>query len=132
MRKNSRMNRLSLLGGIAVALCAGLVSAQGQPPTEAAPVRVATSASAAARDRQMPVYPAALMAEKREGRVFASFDVDETGKTDDIRIERSSHPLFSQAVVDAVKGWRFDPPRGADGQAQRTRMQVPFRFLPEE
>ena len=78
--------------------------------------------------RRMPDYPAALADEGVEGQVIAQFQVGVEGRAEDVRIERSPHPLLSEAVVDALEGWRFEPARSADGRAVRTRMRLPFRF----
>ena len=83
------------------------------------------------RQRRIPVYPAVLAEEGIEGQVIAVFYVDAEGRADDVRIERSPHPLLSKAVTDALAGWRFDPARAADGRPVRTRMRLPFRFQVE-
>ena len=118
------------------------VAALEPPPTISAPTvetrrpdppaaSAAVVTSAVIRQRRIPAYPAALANEGIEGQVIAVFYVGAGGKPDDVRIERSPHPLLSQAVVDALKGWRFDPARAADGSAVRTRMRLPFSFRVE-
>ncbi|WP_124464858.1 energy transducer TonB [Variovorax sp. KBW07] len=83
-----------------------------------------------ARSRRMPVYPKALLEDGApDGRVIASFYVGVEGRPEDVRIEYASHRLFAQEVSAAVKAWRFDPARDADGRAVRTKMRVPFRFI---
>lgn len=43
------------------------------------------------------------------GQVSFFFVVDEQGKTSDIKIMKSSSPLFSEKVIEAVKRWQFQP-----------------------
>ncbi|MGJ7603488.1 energy transducer TonB [Variovorax sp. LT1R20] len=83
------------------------------------------------RQRRLPRYPDFLAEEGVEGQVIAVFYVDTEGKTDGVSIESSPHPLLSKAVTDALKEWRFDPARSADGRPVRTRMRLPFRFQAE-
>ena len=80
------------------------------------------------RPRRLPRYPDFLAEEGVEGQVIAVFYVDTEGKADEVRIESSPHPLLSKAVTDALKEWRFDPARSADGRPVRIRMRLPFRF----
>ncbi|WP_159272103.1 energy transducer TonB [Variovorax boronicumulans] len=80
------------------------------------------------RQRRYPSYPSALVEEGIEGLVVTAFFVGVDGRPEDIRVERSPHPLLSQAATDSLKGWHFDPARTADGRAVRARMRLPFRF----
>lgn len=95
------------------------------------PQAPAIEKDAVIRQRRLPDYPTALANEGVEGQVIAVFYVGEAGVPEDVRIERSPHPLLSKAVTDALKGWRFDPARSADGRPVRTRMRLPFRFQAE-
>jgi protein TonB len=106
------------------------------PPAEAAPSQVPAATPsivkpAAIRQRRLPDYPTALANEGVEGQVIAVFYVGESGTPEDVRIERSPHPLLSKAVTDALKGWRFDPALSADGRPVRTLMRLPFHFKAE-
>ena len=107
------------------------------PPTVGAgrldppPATPAIAATAVIRERRIPPYPTALAEEGVEGQVIAVFYVGTEGRAEDVRIERSPHPLLSKAVTDALKEWRFDPARSADGRPARTRMRLPFRFQTE-
>ncbi|MDH6166207.1 protein TonB [Variovorax boronicumulans] len=100
-------------------------------PLAVPPATPAVQTSAQILQRHMPDYPAALADEGVEGQVIAVFYVGEAGTPEDVRIERSPHPLLSKAVLDALKGWRFEPARSADGRPVRTRMRLPFRFQGE-
>lgn len=105
----------------------------GSPPVDTArpPIAPAVRTAAVIRQRRMPDFPAALAHEGIDGQVIAVFYVGAEGRAEDVLIERSPHPLLSKAVTDALKGWRFEPARAADGQPVRTRMRVPFRFRSE-
>jgi protein TonB len=81
------------------------------------------------RKRVEPTYPAELSREGIPGEVVLTFFVGENGQPEDVRIERSTHPAFSKAVMAVVPRWRFDPARAADGSAVRSRMRMPVRFL---
>lgn len=98
------------------------------PPPDPQPRADVAATEPVVRQRRYPDYPAALVQEGLKGQVIASFVVGAEGRPEDVRIERSTHPLFSKAVTDALKGWRFDPARSADGRVVPTRMKVPFRF----
>jgi protein TonB len=98
------------------------------PPVVTPPVEM----TAVIRHRRLPRYPTVLAEDGIGGQVIAVFYVDAEGKADEVRIESSPHPLLSQAVTDALKEWRFDPARSADGRPVRTRMRLPFRFQTTE
>jgi len=76
-----------------------------------------------------PLFPEAFKNAKIEGEVVASFVVDTTGIADvaTFRILKSSHPLFSEAVRDAIATMRFVPAEIAGGRV-RELMQHPFAF----
>lgn len=126
---------------LAPAPAPALVAEPPQPPVIGVPpmaerrldpsmVRSAIAADPVARSRRMPGYPRALLEEGApDGQVVASFYVDAEGKPEEVRIVSSSHRLFSQEVTAAVKAWRFDPARDADGRAVRALVRVPFRFI---
>jgi protein TonB len=94
-------------------------------------VTPAVQTMAVIRQRRLPRYPAVLAEDGIGGQVIAVFYVGAEGKAEDVRIERSPHPLLSKAVTDALEGWRFDPARSADGRPVRTRMRLPFSFQVE-
>ncbi|MBB1599104.1 energy transducer TonB [Variovorax sp. UMC13] len=82
--------------------------------------------------RPAPVFPAALAERGIDGTVVASFFVDTLGVPETVRILRSPHPLLDAAVVEAVRQWRYEPARDAQGRAVRHLVQVPFRFRLED
>lgn len=82
--------------------------------------------------RPAPVFPAALTERGIDGTVVASFFIDTRGVPETVRILRSPHPLLDAAVVEAVRQWRYEPARDAQGRAVRHLVQVPFRFRLED
>jgi TonB family protein len=53
--------------------------------------------------------------------------VDETGKAQGIRVERSLDPGLDQEAIKAVRGWRFKPGE-QDGHAVRVPVHVEIGF----
>ena len=58
-------------------------------------------------DRQ-PVNPLEAQQAHLEGLVILEADIDDRGNVDRVRVLRSA-PLFDQAAIDAVRGWRYTP-----------------------
>jgi TonB family protein len=58
-----------------------------------------------------PRYPASLRAANIQGSVFARFVVDTMGwvRMETVKIDASDHPLFSEAVIDALRRSRYAP-----------------------
>ncbi len=77
----------------------------------------------------VPRYPESLRAAMIEGEVLMRFVVDTTGVADaaSLQVIRSTHPLFTDAVVLAIKRMRFYP---AEIGNRKVRMLVeqPFTF----
>jgi TonB family protein len=76
-----------------------------------------------------PVFPFQLLSENVTGSVVVEVLVDATGHADvnTARVVRSSHPLFTAAVMRALPTMRFVPAE-AHGQKVAQRIEVPFRF----
>lgn len=70
------------------------------------------------KKRVKPDYPESLKKDDRQGEVVLAVDIDEHGIVKNIRVIRSSHPLFAQAAVEALKKSTFTP-------ATRNGMPVP-------
>lgn len=58
--------------------------------------------------RVEPVYPGLARTARIEGVVIAEARISKTGEIDNLRII-SGHSLLKQAVLDAVKQWRYQP-----------------------
>lgn len=58
-----------------------------------------------------PRYPASLRAAGIHGSVFARFVVDTTGRVrmETVKVDASDHPLFSEAVIEALRRSRYMP-----------------------
>ena len=78
---------------------------------------------------QAPVYPAALRSAAIEGEVLAQFAVGTDGRARErgFVILRSSHEQVSQAVREALPGFRFRPARRR-GRPVVQLVQQPFTF----
>jgi protein TonB len=80
-------------------------------------------------DGARPRYPDLLRSAGVEGEVLAQFVVDTTGHVEpgSIRVLRSAHALFAQAVERALPQARFIPAE-AGGRRVRQLVQQPFAF----
>lgn len=76
-----------------------------------------------------PRYPDILRSSNVEGEVLAQFVVGTDGRADmrSFKVLKSSDPLFTAAVEDAVKQMRFTPATIA-GRAVKQVVQQPFVF----
>lgn len=87
--------------------------------------------SAAARDPASagPSYPDELRAQGVQGEVLVEFAVDSTGRADprSFQVVESTHPLFAQAVRDALPGMLFTP-AVANGHRVRQLVRLPMKF----
>lgn len=74
-----------------------------------------------------PVYPEKARRARTEGTVILDLIVQKDGSTREIHPTSSPSKLLSQAAIDAVKQWRFDPPtyQGNPVEAEMT-VQVNF------
>lgn len=76
-------------------------------------------------------YPDALRSAKVEGMVLAQFVVDTAGRYEDgtLKVLKSSHEMFTQAMRDALPQMRFTPAE-VGGSKVRQLVQQPFVFSP--
>lgn len=82
--------------------------------------------------RPRPVYQpgpnmTSDMKRKAPGQVYVIFVVDEQGRVQSPKVQRSSDPIFERAAISAVRQWKFEPGR-REGQPVRFRMRVPLTF----
>lgn len=61
------------------------------------------------------------------GKVYILFLVNREGRVENAKVQKSSHPVFEQPALKAVKRWKFEPGKKS-GQAVRFRMRVPIKF----
>jgi protein TonB len=76
-----------------------------------------------------PVYPPELRKARLEGQVVIDFVVEENGRVADARVDRSSHPEFEKAALEAIRKWRFRP-GVREGKPVRSYNRQSFRFRP--
>lgn len=76
-----------------------------------------------------PRYPDPLRQSNIAGNVSVRFVVDTLGRAemDGVEIVETSHPLFAEAVKNALAFYRFSPGEVA-GRKVRTMVQIPFTF----
>jgi periplasmic protein TonB len=76
-----------------------------------------------------PVFPSALRASGRSGRVVVQFVIDTLGRAEmaEFRPIESTDPLFVESVRAALPRYRFSPGE-AGGRKVRTLVQLPFDF----
>ena len=74
-----------------------------------------------------PIYPPELARKNMQGTVYVLFIVDKTGRTRDLKVQKSSHPAFNNPALKAVKQWKFEPGT-RKGKPVQFRMRVPITF----
>lgn len=74
-----------------------------------------------------PIYPPSLIEQQLDGSVMTHFVIDTAGRVDMATAQflDATHPLFEQAVRDAMPGMRFYP---ASVSGHRVRQLVEQRF----
>jgi protein TonB len=72
-------------------------------------------------------YPEEARRQGIQGRVILDFVVDVDGRTQDIRVLKSLHPLCDSSAVAALERTRFIPGQ-RDGEKIPVRMRLPVRF----
>jgi len=80
----------------------------------------------AAREFVLPKYPRRSFNSGRQGWVIMKLDVNASGRTENIEVERSvPDGLFEGVSRDAVRDWTFQPPK--DGALKNCRVLLRFR-----
>jgi protein TonB len=74
-----------------------------------------------------PIYPPELARKDMQGTVYVLFIVDKTGRTRDLKVQKSTHPAFNNPALKAVKQWKFEPGK-RKGKPVQFRMRVPITF----
>jgi protein TonB len=111
------------------------VSARAQQPTTppAAPTvyfdfQVSRPVTPSSKNRP-PTYPKELRQRGVQGEVLAKFVVDSTGRVDmnTFQIVKTYDSLFTKAVRDAVRDYRFEPAQLGKRKVSQL-VQMPFLF----
>ncbi|HEX6739194.1 MAG TPA: energy transducer TonB, partial [Vicinamibacteria bacterium] len=74
-------------------------------------------------------YPEAARRLRFGGLVMVEMVITERGETADVRVLHGAGDVLDQAVVDAVRGWRFEPARKG-GRPVRVRWRHSHNFDP--
>ena len=77
----------------------------------------------------IPRYPDSLRTANVSGEVLTMFVVNADGSVDPgtLKVVKSSHPLFTDAVRNALPEMRFQPAM-VKGRAVRQLVQMPYAF----
>lgn len=75
------------------------------------PGRAELDAEPAALEQPMPAVPLHQAKSRQDGRVVATFYVDETGQVRAPRIVEASSPEFAAATLESLRQWRYEPAR---------------------
>ena len=131
-----RATDLSLVGLlVALAGCANTPVSQSTPVAEL-PSSFATTDSG---DSKTPVplrtvapeYPYDMRRSGLSGVVSVHCLIDENGRVQDPRVQKTTDPAFNQVALAAVKQWTFRPAR-RDGIAVPARVSIPIKFISHE
>jgi TonB family protein len=79
------------------------------PPEPAGPVRVAPGQGPGLIKRVEPEYPPMARTARITGTVVLDAIIRKDGTVSDVKVVRSSHKLFEQPSIDAVRQWQFTP-----------------------
>jgi TonB family protein len=77
--------------------------------------------------RTPPKYPFDLRSARIPGTVVLGFVVDAQGNVTALEPLDSTHPAFTNAAIEAVSTWSFEPGM-KEGRPVPTRVQIPIRF----
>ncbi len=77
--------------------------------------------------RVEPVYPEIARKASIEGQVFVKALVDETGHVIDVRVLKSTNPVFEAPAIEAAKQFVFKPGYQRD-KPVKVWVVIPFRF----
>lgn len=93
------------------------------PPSSFEPATIDLS-----QPNQKPIYPNMSKRLGEQGTVVLRVMVKADGNAGKVEVKSSSsYPRLDQAAIDAVKTWRFNPPK-VDGKAIDGWYVIPFPF----
>jgi periplasmic protein TonB len=79
------------------------------PAQEMGPVRVSAGQGPGLIKKVEPQYPAIARTARLEGHVVVDAIIRKDGSVSDVKVLKSSNPMFEQACIEAVRQWRFTP-----------------------
>jgi protein TonB len=118
-----------VLAGLALLMVAG-GRAEGVDAAEA-PVRFTQGGAISepqVKEKVPPSYPEQARKERIQGTVVLDAVVEADGTIGTIEVVRSDHELLSEAAVEAVRHWRYEPARDEDGRAVAVIYSVTINF----
>lgn len=80
-----------------------------------------------ARRIVLPTYPREKLLQAVEGTVLVEFTIGTDGKVSATRVVSSPDNVLSEAALQAVGQWVFDPPT-KDGNPRTYRARIPLEF----
>ena len=88
---------------------ADIARASPVAPQEMGPVRVSAGQGPGLIRKVEPRYPAIARAARVEGTVVVDAIIRKDGTVSDVKVLKSSNPMFEPECIQAVKQWRFTP-----------------------
>lgn len=79
------------------------------PAQEMGPIRVSPGQGPGLIKKVEPQYPPIARTARIEGTVVVDAIIRRDGTVSDVKVLKSSNPMFEQACIDAVRQWRFTP-----------------------
>lgn len=84
-------------------------------------------------ERRKPRYPTSGSFAGQQGYTLVQYDIDENGTTGNIRVVESwPGEVFDNAVINAIKSWKFKPPtdqNGAVGAVKDVELSMTFFII---
>lgn len=80
-----------------------------EPPAQTGPVRVAAGQGPGLIKKVEPIYPPIARTARMEGTVVVDAVIRKDGTVSEVKVLSSSSKMFEQAVIDAVRQWRYTP-----------------------
>ena len=65
--------------------------------------------------------------QRTPGSVYVVFIVNQDGRVENPKVQKSTDPLLEKAALSAIKKWKFEPGK-RNGQSVKFRMRVPIIF----
>ena len=98
-------------GGSAGGVLGGVLSAANATPPRVQPQRIRVSSGVAAGrliNKVQPVYPPIAKQARVQGKVILQAQISKQGTIEGLKVV-SGHPMLTQAALDAVSRWRYQP-----------------------